>query len=163
MSAPAKPYFDMATQKAIGAKGERALDAHFATWFDIRYASDFEQSIEIDRIFIPKTGGEPIKVEYKTDLVAHQTNRAFVELSNGEKPGWLQVSQSDWLVYYIPGAPYRSAYILRVAQMRLQLPRWSKYKRKQVQNKRMLTEGVLVSLREFERIAINLIDIEEVL
>lgn len=156
--------FDFQTQKAIGEAGEAALDAHFSRWFDITPATGLQQRLGIDRMFKAKSDGSVLTVEYKTDHRAHQTGMAFVELStfpDQPRSGWAYTCAADWIVYYVPGTDSEQAYIIRPAMLRAALPDWLKhYRQVSVRNAGYQTVGLLVPLRELERIALQVVSVE---
>lgn len=153
--------YDFQKQMAIGEAGEAALDTHFAHWFDIQTANADEQKHGIDRWFVSHSTGKRVPVEYKTDHRAHQTNHAFVEIDSGAIRGWALTSFAHWLIYYVPGSPYDLCYLIRMTALRAQLPRWTREcSQRMVQNKTYQTTGLLVPLREFERIAFQVVEVE---
>lgn len=156
-------------QLAHGAQGEAALDAFFAAWFTIAPATPAQQRRGIDRIFTPRQAArrsERLAVEYKTDSRAGKTGNAFVELvsqdwSGSKTPrrpavkGWAYTCAADYLVYYVTGGDADAIYIVKPALLRRELPRWARtYPARAVPNASgYATRGLLVPLRELERIA----------
>lgn len=142
-------------QLAQGEAGERKLDEHFAQWFTIRLATMEEQRQGIDRIFTRHTDGDTFKVEYKTDSRAAETGNAFVEtisVDTAHKLGWAHTSQSDVLLYYVPGTEV--VYIITMRRLQKCLTRWAEtYPTRRTPNQGYHTHGLLVPLDEFERIA----------
>lgn len=143
--------YKMKTQLRKGEKSERHLDSVFSKWYKIKPASRAEQRLGIDRHF--KNGDNHHTVEYKTDWRAAQTGNAFVEtisVDTQNKPGWAYSSQSDILVYYVPGDDL--IYIFEFPEFRKHLPRWIETFRKAppIPNDGYNTIGILVPLAEFE-------------
>ncbi len=91
-------------------------------------------------------------MEYKTDHRAQTTGNAFVEtisIDRDLKLGWAVTSESDLLLYYIPGLEL--IYVIRFEALRAQLPRWLRtYPIRSIQNQGYATHGILVPLHEFE-------------
>ncbi|HOA25293.1 MAG TPA: hypothetical protein PK801_14635 [Aggregatilineales bacterium] len=141
-------------QNAHGRLGEDFLDAFFEQRGNyVQPATRWQQKQGIDRIFARES--KLARVEYKTDFIAHRSERVFIEtvrLDQDEKSGWAYTSQADLLVYFIPGA--RVIYVMPLETLREQLPRWSAlYPSRPVHNETYTTRGVLVPLAEFERFA----------
>lgn len=149
--------YQFATQLQQGQTYEAALDARFADRYIIQPATPAQQRQGIDRVYRPRS--EPhqvLYVEYKADRTAVRTGNAFVEtvsVDTANKQGWAYTSQADWLMYLVPGEA-EVLYIIRMADLRRQLPRWQRqYESRRVPNDGYHTVGLLVPLDEFERIA----------
>lgn len=148
------------TQLSKGQASEQELDKFFSEWYDIAPVNMDTQRQGIDRIFTRKDNGRVSKVEYKTDWTASKTHNAFVEtvsVDTTNKPGWAHSSQADYLIYYVPGDDL--IYIIAFTRLRSNLSRWRTYPTKRIPNKGYNTTGILVPLREFERIAIQVISL----
>lgn len=155
--------YDFQTQKDKGEGGERRLDSHFARWFEVYPASSTEQRQGIDRWFIHRSNRTRFPVEYKTDWRAAVTGNAFIEtvsVDTAHKPGWVYTIRAGVLLYYCPGDGGEQVYWLRVADMRAAVDLWAqRYPTKCIPNRGYHTEGVLVPLRELERLAVQVISL----
>lgn len=154
--------YDFGTQLAKGEAAERLLDAHFAEWFAIAPASADEQRRGIDRWFVGKATGQRFAVEMKTDYRASQTHNAFIETVSvdGKKPGWAFTSQSRWLLYYVPGYGAELVYMVRLNELRERLRRWMhQWPEKTVRNDGYTSRGVIVPLREMERVSFRVVSL----
>jgi len=147
--------YDFRERLQAGERGEAVLDALFTQWYRIAPATPAQQRHGIDRIFTSRESGAQIAVEYKTDSTASRTGNAFVEtvsVDRAGKPGWAYTSTATYLMYYVPGDDL--LYILTFAALRQQLPRWlATYPTRSIPNRDYATQGILVPLHEFERIA----------
>lgn len=147
-------------QLTAGEKGERKLDAYFTKWFKITPATPAEQRQGIDRHFAHSDGSR-YTVEYKTDHTAGKTGNAFVEtisVDTQNKPGWAITSQAQILLYYIPDAG--AIYVIPFPTLRQALPTWQqRYPQRAIPNRGYHTHGILVPLREFEKIAQQILPI----
>lgn len=161
---PEPPAHMFDASLTVGAAGERTLDAHFGVHFDIVPASPAQQRQGIDRVFCRRSddprSDRIFTVEYKTDHHAARTGNAFVETVSVErggvvvKPGWVYTTAADRLIYYIPGANWELAYILRPSRLRRALPAWQRiFSERVVANPDYVTRGLLVPLRAFEAVA----------
>lgn len=149
--------YKFATQLAQGQGHEQALDERFKDLYIIQPATPQQQRQGIDRVYRPrKAPHEILYVEYKADSTAARTGNAFVEtisVDTFDKPGWAISSQADWLFYLVPGA-CEALYIIRVADLRLRLPKWRRTcETRRIPNEGYHTVGLLVPLAEFEEIA----------
>jgi hypothetical protein len=149
--------YDFNERRRAGAQGEVALDAFFAEWYYITPATLAQQRHGVDRIFTDRASGAQIAVEYKTDWTASRTGNAFVETISVDRdstPGWVYTSSAAYLMYYLPDDDL--VYILTLAALRAQLPRWQRtYPTRAIPNYGYFTHGVLVPLHEFERLAVE--------
>lgn len=149
--------YQFATQLAQGQSYEQLLDQRFDELYIIQPATPQQQRQGIDRVYRPrKAPHEVLYVEYKADKTAARTGNAFVEtvsVDTFDKPGWAMSSQADWLFYLVPGT-CEALYIIRMADLRLQLPRWRRTcQERRIPNEGYFTVGLLVPLAEFEEIA----------
>ena len=149
--------YQFATQLAQGQSYEQLLDQRFDELYIIQPATPQQQRQGIDRVFRPrKAPHEVLYVEYKADSTAARTGNAFVEtisVDTFDKPGWAMSSQADWLMYLVPGV-CEALYIIRMADLRLRLPKWRRTcQERRIPNEGYFTVGLLVPLREFEEIA----------
>lgn len=150
------PY-DFQTQLAVGQDGEAFLDAFFRReGFTITPASAAEQRTEIDRWFVDRHERR-FSVEYKRDATAGRTGNAFVELWGDvehRRRGWARMSAAAYLIYYVPEP--EAIYVIPMRALRGKLADWAlRYPTRRIPNKHWTTEGLLVPLREFERIALK--------
>lgn len=140
---------------AEGEAGEAYLDSIWGGDYQVCRVGRDQQRRGIDRVLIHKESGRRVSIEYKTDATAGRTGNAFVEtvsVSTTGKPGWAVASQAMWLVYYIPSP--RTIYCIRMGQLRKRLPVWAAmYPTRNIPNEGYVTQGILVPLDEFERIA----------
>lgn len=147
--------YDFHTQLSVGKEGEDFLDRFFADRYEITPATQAEQRMEIDRHFVNRESRDEFTVEYKTDPKASSTHNAFIETISVDtkgKPGWVSISAAHFLVYYVQGDEI--IYVLRFTDLRKQLPYWAiRYPIKSVKNDGYRTWGLLVPLRELERLA----------
>lgn len=152
--------YDFDDQLAKGEAAEQLLDEHFTEWFEIAKATPDEQKHGIDRWFTGRSTGARLSVEYKTDWLASRTRNAFVEIDSGAIRGWAYTTQANRIVYYVPGPGWEVAYILSPSRMRALLPVWEKkYRHAWAKNEGYSTEGVLVPLAVFERIAMQVVSL----
>ncbi len=147
-------------QHEHGERGEAFLDAFFANrGHTIQPATRGQQRRGIDRVFL--WDGKMARVEYKTDFLAHETGKVFVETVSVDtegKEGWAYSSQADLLVYYVPGL--RRIVVLPLVELREALPAWSEqYPTRPAQNVDYATHGVLVPIGEFERHASQIFEV----
>lgn len=145
--------YNFDVQLAHGESGERFLDKFFSDKFEIHPATRHQQRQGIDRIFKNKKTGKILKVEYKTDYLAHRTGNAFIETvsvdSKGKK-GWIYTSQADYLIYYV--VIDLLIYVITFEALRKLFPNWiKKYPSRKSPNKGYFTHGILVPLTEFEK------------
>lgn len=145
--------YEFKRQLNRGAEGERQLDEAFSRDYVIQEATVAEQRRGIDRIFVGKRDDRRLKVEYKTDFVAHKTGNAFIEtisVDTAGKRGWAYSSDADYLIYFI--FEDLLVYIMPMTVVRERLALWlQRYRKKTVQNDGYQTHGVIVPLTEFER------------
>lgn len=140
------------TSLTVGKEGERFLDGFFSKWYDIRPGKDSER---YDRVFA--RCDQEFKVEYKTDILAHTTNNAFIELvsvSRGAtvKEGWAVTSKADFVAYYVPGLSM--IFWVHVVRLRAALPEWKRlYKAASADNGSYNSMGLLVPLWSLGSIA----------
>jgi hypothetical protein len=154
--------YDFATQLSKGEAAERLLDAHFATWFAITPASADEQRRGMDRWWTGRKTGQRFAVEYKTDYRAAQTGNVFIETVSvdGAKPGWAFTSQARWLIYFTPGFGGEQVYMVVLEDLRTKLREWrERWPEKTVQNQGYTSRGVIVPLREMERVAFQVVSL----
>lgn len=153
--------YDFKQQLARGQSAEQWLDGFFSQWYITVPATMEQQRQGIDRIFVRKDNNDTYKIEYKTDWTAGKTGNAFVEtvsVDTTNKLGWAYSSQSDYLIYYIPGDML--IYVIQFLELRNQLPRWCvEFRSRRIPNRGYYTIGLLVPLDEFERIAKEVISI----
>lgn len=136
-----------------GAEGERQLDEAFSLDYVIQKATAAEQRQGIDRIFVRRRDGLRLKVEYKTDFLAHRTGNAFIEtisVDTAGKSGWAYSSDADYLIYFV--FEDLLVYFVPMTIVRERLPLWlRRYPKKVAQNDGYQTHGIIVPLTEFER------------
>lgn len=146
------PPHNWETTLKAGEQGEAILDKYFEQWYWIVSVDSKGQRSGIDRIFTCKATGRVYTVEYKTDMRAAETGRAFIEtvsVDNVEKPGWALTSRAQVLVYYVP--PLLKAYLLSMFELKQRLPTWQKaYLMGTAKNEGYNTRGLLVPLTELE-------------
>lgn len=151
--------YDFNEQKKSGAYGESYLDDFFSRWYAITPASPMQQRQGIDRHFT-RRGGESMTIEYKTDWSAARTGNAFIELISVDcryVVGWAYSSCADYLLYLVPAA---AIYVIKFAQLRLQLPFWTRrYELRTVQNEGYQARGILVPLADLAELAQQVISI----
>lgn len=90
---------------ANGENAEAILDAFFYPKYHIKPAIPHHQRLGIDRHFTRRSDGKQFAVEYKTDVAAQHSNRAFIEVvSNDEtgKSGWAYTTRADIVVLFVP-------------------------------------------------------------
>jgi hypothetical protein len=149
--------FDFETKLAEGQQYEQRLDGFFARYdIDIRPATMEEQRQGIDRFFTSRTTGTVDAVEYKADSRAGQTGNAFIETVSVDttgKPGWAVASRARYLVYLVTEP--EAVYLVPMRRLRLQINRWQReYPTGSAANGSYTTKGLLVPLRELEKIAV---------
>lgn len=147
-------------QLTKGQQSEAELDSFFAQWYTIEPVTMEQQRQGIDRVFTRKDNGHVFDIEYKTDWTASKTGNAFVEtvsVDTANKPGWAHSSQADYLIYYVPGDDL--VYVIAFANLRARLHCWQNLPLRTIPNRGYNTIGRLVPLREFERIATQVISL----
>ncbi|MBD1864285.1 MULTISPECIES: hypothetical protein [Trichocoleus] len=110
----------------------------------------------IDRIFNARSQPELVwTVEYKADLKAEKTKRAFIETVSVDARqcwGWAYTSKADTLIYYLPQKQW--AFIIPFDVLRERLPQWEKScQTGSAQNDGYKTHGLLVPLEELSSCA----------
>lgn len=128
----------------------------FEPYFVIRKVDRKTQRQGIDRIFNARSQPELAwTVEYKADLIAERTKRAFIEtvsVDRRECQGWAYTSKSDTLIYYLPQKEW--AFIIPFDVLRERLPVWEKScQTGAAQNDGYQTYGLLVPLAELVKCA----------
>lgn len=145
--------YDFTEQKQSGAYGERYLDDFFSRWYAITPATEAQQRQGIDRHFTRRDNGT-LTIEYKTDWSAARTGNAFIELISVDcrfVVGWAYSSCADILLYLVPAT---AIYVVKFAQLRLQLPVWTRrYEMRSVQNEGYRARGILVPLADLAKVA----------
>ena len=153
--------YQMRQQLKKGEAAERWLDSRFVEEFHITTVTRQEQRQGIDRIFTRKSDGRKWAIEYKADKTAAQTGNAFVEIvsvDTYDKPGWALYCQADFILYYIIGIG--PVYVLRPSDIRSKLTEWeSQFQKRSVSNNDYNTIGILVPLSEFEKLAVQIINV----
>lgn len=145
-----------------GERAERELDRYFSDRWSIQPVSRAAQRKGMDRVFTERRmPGRVVRVEYKADSKAAETGNAFVEtisVDTAGKSGWAYTSQADVLIYFIP--PQLTLYIIEFPALRKRLPDWVRaYPLGRALNEGYFTHGRLVPLREFERIAVEVVSL----
>ena len=148
--------YQFQTQLRQGEGYEAHLDTFFRQWgYQVSAVGMDMQRRGIDRVFHRRTDDQLFTVEYKADSLAGKTGNAFIETVSVDttgKRGWAYTSQASVLVYLVTEP--ETIYWIHFAALRKQLPRWEvAYPTRQAQNDGYQTHGLLVPLREFERIA----------
>lgn len=153
--------YSFSNQFKQGTNGESALDRFFGDQFEITAVSRKLQRRGIDRIFRSRAGDNLLRVEYKTDYLAHKTGNAFIEtvsVDSAGKRGWVHTSEADYLIYYV--VEDLLIYVVAFTTLRRVLPGWLKrYPTKKAPNSGYFTHGLLVPLRELEEHAEAVISI----
>lgn len=151
--------YDFPTQLEEGQKYEQRLDEHFRTFqVQITPATMEQQRQGIDRVFFFPATGSIDTIEYKADSIAGKTGNAFIETVSVDtpsisKPGWAITSQAKYLAYMVTDP--ETIYLILMQRLRANLPTWQqRYPTKAAQNQGYRTLGVVVPIRELERIAI---------
>lgn len=153
--------YDFNAQLLLGQAGEQELDDFFSRWYIINPATAEQQRQGIDRLFTVIGTRLAKTVEYKSDTTASKTGNAFVEIVSVEneqvcKLGWAHTSQAEILLYFLPSDGL--IYVLKMDDLRRKLGRWiQKYKTRYVANIGYKSAGLIVPLREFEHMAIQVI------
>lgn len=153
--------YDFQDKLREGQAGEQELDDFFSRWYIIDHATAEQQRQGIDRLYTVLGTRIQKTVEYKSDKTASKTGNAFVEVVSVEnkrvcKLGWAHTSQAEILLYFLPDDGL--IYILRMEDLRRKLARWiQRYKTRYIPNIGYKSAGLIVPLREFERMAIQVI------
>ena len=85
-----------------------------------------DQRRGIDRVWFDPVDGRTWTVEYKADSMAGRTGNAFIEtisVDTDGRPGWAYTSRATLLVYLVTEP--QTIYVISMARLRRQLPRWS--------------------------------------
>ena len=142
--------YEFKTQLAKGQKYEEILDEHFTQWYKIKPVSLQFQRLGIDRVFTDENDIR-ITVEYKTDFRAEKTGNVFIELisvDKTQKPGWVQSSIAQLLVYYIPG---RGIITIPMMEIKKRIKEWmKKYNVIYCANKTYKSWGLVIPISEIE-------------
>jgi len=151
------PVYHFDEQNLRGGKGEAYLDTFFAErGHYIQKATRGQQRLGIDRVFLKD--GTVVRVEYKTDLLAHKTGRVFIEtvsMDSSGKQGWAFTSRADLIVYFIPGL--KRIVVVPPENLRSEIGRWEQiYPTRAASNEEYSTHGILVPIEELERQASQL-------
>lgn len=148
--------YKFAAQLAQGENYEAQIDAFFrGMGAQISQVGRDDQRRGIDRVWFDPVDGRTWTVEYKADSLAGRTGNAFIEtisVDTDGRPGWAYTSRATLLVYLVTEP--QTIYVISMARLRRQLPRWSAaYRTAQAINDGYSTHGLLVPLDELERIA----------
>lgn len=155
------PVYNFDQQHHIGGKGEGFLDGFFKErGHYVMDATRGQQRAGIDRVFL--WDGKMAYVEYKTDFLAHQTGKVFIEtisVDTEDKPGWAYSSRADYLVYFIPGQ--HVIYVIPLEYLRQHVDDWcQKYPVRSAQNEDYATHGVLVPIPVFAQHATQIFNLD---
>lgn len=154
---------NFAASKARGEEVEAQLDAYLEPTYIIRKASEAEQRRGIDRWLTHRETGDTLSIDYKADHLAARTGNAFIEtvsVDSAGKGGWALTSQADLIFYYLPQRS--TLYVLSMAEISRALPQWADlYRQVHAQNEGYQSAGVLVPLKEIERIAEDVVEVGE--
>jgi hypothetical protein len=162
--------YDFATQLAKGKEVEAQLDLFFSPQFDrIETVGMASERAGIDRIFY--RGGREYTVEYKADFKSYETGNCYAEtVAYGKynedgnfvagKLGWMYTSQANYLIYVVMHPEdvdgLGMAYITEPKALRVWIDDWAeRYREVQVKNKGFQGRGILVPLRELERVSVK--------
>lgn len=146
-------------QFRVGAIGAQMLDGYFSKLYRLLPATMQEEENGIDRVGF-KDDGSQVLIEYKTDVKADFTGRAFIEVvayahDRGQRDGWAQTSQADIIVYFLPFS--NRLFLLRPRRLRARMALYeAQYERMHVKNPGWTTTGLLVPLEVLliDRIAV---------
>lgn len=157
----ATPY-GFREQLKKGEHHEAALDAHFASLYEIMPVSIELQRLGIDRRFEDKQTHAQWLVQYKADETAAKTHNAFIEtvsVDTEDIPGWIYTCCAQILVYYVP--PLGKVYILSVPKLKWAAREWIReYEPRPAPNDTYTTWGICPPLTELESIAKTVIVID---
>lgn len=143
---------NFADSLSFGKRIETLLDNLFSKWYDIEEVSlDDEKKLGIDRIYVRKSDNTTVKVEYKADRQTLKTGNIFIELEVGGKPGWVNKTVADYVLYaLVSGERLHSVLIIPNHYLKQMLPIWEQLPKKVIQNKGFYGIGVLVPLKEIQ-------------
>lgn len=162
------------TQLKKGKAVERKLDRFFSRQFDsIETVGMDMERVGVDRIYFK--GDQRWLVEYKADFKSHKTGNFYAETvaygkynNNGKfeigKAGWVWTSRADYLIYVamLPEAEdgLGTAYIATLDDIRANMPGWELIGRSvQVKNNGFQGRGLVLPLRELERVSVRKVTI----
>lgn len=145
-------------QYRVGQIGACMLDGYFSKLYRLLPATMAEEENGIDRVGF--CDGRQVFLEYKTDVKADQTGRAFIEVvayahDEGQRPGWAYTSHADIIVYFLPFS--NRLFLIRPHRLRSRMPYYEvQYPRFEVANTKWTTTGLLMPLEVLliDRIAI---------
>jgi hypothetical protein len=146
-------------QYRVGAIGAQMLDGYFQKLYRLLPATMQEEENGIDRVGFREDGTQ-VFLEYKTDVKADYSGRAFIEVvayahDLGQRPGWAYTTQADIIVYFLPFS--NRLFLLRSRRLRSRMALYeAQYERVQVANAGWKTTGLLVPLEVLliDRIAV---------
>ena len=138
-----------------GENGEDAVHNYMRQWYDVEYATPFEQRQGLDATYTNQTTGESHTVEVKVDEVAGRTGNVFIETISVDYPtkaGWVWTCQADQLIYWLPRQRLLIGFELE--KLQLVVRDWvMRYKVFPVANDGYLTYGVAVPLKAARTVA----------
>jgi hypothetical protein len=157
-----KPTYSWEERLSIGGKHEKELDGIFSGTCHVSQVDSNLQALGIDRIFIDKNPPhERFSVEYKTDLKAHETKSAFIEIvsnTNKNKAGWAYTTCAQTIIYYTPGTG--RIFCLYTNDLKEALGYWEhEYPVRECKNKTYEAKGILVPLKEIQRLSYSIWDV----
>jgi hypothetical protein len=162
--------YNFAKQLAKGKEVEDKLDLFFSPQFDrIEEVGMASERQGIDRLFYKN--GKVYTVEYKADFKSYGTGNCYAETVaygryNDEgnfvvgKLGWMHTSMADYLIYVVMHPEdvdgLGMAYITEPQALRVWIDGWAeRYRKVQVKNNGFQGRGILVPLRELERVSVK--------
>lgn len=149
--------YSFSEQLQAGKNAEHYLDRWLVRTHHLWPATDQEESIGIDRWARHLLSGQRYSLQYKADQKALSTGNAFVETCSVrrnqccEVKGWAYTCTANWLLYWVVGG---SLFFVRPDLLAHQVTNWlNLHPLRRVPNDGYETEGLLIPLPEFERIA----------
>lgn len=157
-----------------GKKVEKAVQGLFERAYQVCPANRDEQRRGIDMWLTLGPcmwlDGARVPIEVKADFKAAETGNAFIETvsvmqaGTVQKWGWAYTCQSPFLIFCVPttGKFNFTLYWLRLSDIRAHLGEWEeKYRGGSALNRTYGSDGVLVPLKELERVAMVVMDAVE--
>jgi hypothetical protein len=80
----------------------------------MEFKSNFEYDLKIGQVMEKRLAEilQDMKIEVKTDLIAHKTGNIAIEYQCRGKPSGIAVTHADYYAYVIPNAPISGSILL---------------------------------------------------
>lgn len=151
---PEPKIYDFNTQRRIEADCNTVLDNHFSKAWNVVASRPLLDQLGADRIFTHKRTEMRVSVEYKNDLLAHQTGNFFCEFDVNGAPGWTKTALAQILIVHLPGQ-HRALWVDMVKFRRAiaSIGRMQKYPTGVCKNKNYEAKGYLYPIGQLEALS----------